>query len=267
MCIGIMLVVCTSCTPAPNLSEVNNLNGNAISVFGHAGMGYTSWLPTNSLASIQQCLDLGADGTEIDIQLTKDGQFVVFHDENLEDATNKTGRVGEMIWKDIQGAEYDGFGHDEEVVLLETLFGKISQPQDYIFTFDCKIFVELTPDYQETFIKELIRIIDTFEMGKYVFIELRHRELLENLKAQKPDYKLFALGDFEWALQLATDLDLFGISVTDKKVTADEVALAHEKGIRVAFYSSNRKANVIEKNPDFIQTDKLKYFLTALSKY
>lgn len=60
-------------------------------VLGHRGMGPTSVLPhitsdvlpENSLAAFAQCIDLGADGIELDVHLTKDGNLAVIHDDEL----------------------------------------------------------------------------------------------------------------------------------------------------------------------------------------
>ncbi len=45
--------------------------------------GAGSW-PENSLAAFKGAVALGADGAELDVQLTKDGEVVVFHDMRLK---------------------------------------------------------------------------------------------------------------------------------------------------------------------------------------
>lgn len=51
-------------------------------------------LPENSLAAIKQALELGADGVEIDVHLTKDGRIAVIHDDNLNKKVYKANRIG-----------------------------------------------------------------------------------------------------------------------------------------------------------------------------
>lgn len=48
-----------------------------ISIFGHRGS--PEEFPENTLASFQRALELGADGVELDIHKTLDGQLVVIH--------------------------------------------------------------------------------------------------------------------------------------------------------------------------------------------
>lgn len=45
----------------------------------------------NTIASMREAIRLGADGFEIDVQPTTDGEFVVFHDWTLDCATNGHG--------------------------------------------------------------------------------------------------------------------------------------------------------------------------------
>ena len=68
--------------------DINNLNGDIL-VIGHGGMGVSHSYPINTFESIMHCINLGTDGTEIDVQMTKDGVLVAFHDKELSNKTNK----------------------------------------------------------------------------------------------------------------------------------------------------------------------------------
>ena len=86
--------------------DINNLNNNKIAVIGHGGMGISHSYPMNSQESILKCLNLGADGTEIDVQMTKDGVLIAFHDSLLNHSTNLSGTVHSKTWAEIEGAIY-----------------------------------------------------------------------------------------------------------------------------------------------------------------
>ena len=49
-------------------------------IIAHRGASYDA--PENTLAAIKLAWQMNTDGVEIDVHLTKDGQVVVFHDEN-----------------------------------------------------------------------------------------------------------------------------------------------------------------------------------------
>lgn len=55
-------------------------------VYGHRGM--MGLYPENTLLSFEKALEAGADGLEIDVHMTKDGEFVVMHDATLNRTTN-----------------------------------------------------------------------------------------------------------------------------------------------------------------------------------
>ena len=48
-----------------------------------AHRGFSSRYPENTMLAFERAIALGADGAEFDVQLTKDGVPVIFHDESL----------------------------------------------------------------------------------------------------------------------------------------------------------------------------------------
>ncbi len=53
-----------------------------------AHRGASSLAPENTLAAASKAWELGADAWELDVQLTKDGELIVMHDDTLERTTN-----------------------------------------------------------------------------------------------------------------------------------------------------------------------------------
>lgn len=69
-------------------------------VFGHRGAcGYA---PMNTLPSFEKVLELGADGTEFDVRLTKDRQMVILHDPTVDDTTNGHGSVCDLTLAEVR---------------------------------------------------------------------------------------------------------------------------------------------------------------------
>jgi glycerophosphoryl diester phosphodiesterase len=64
----------------------------------------------NTLPSIAAAFSLGADVVEIDVRLTKDGEFVLFHDANLECRTNGTGSIMEHTVAELKKLDV-GYGY------------------------------------------------------------------------------------------------------------------------------------------------------------
>lgn len=69
---------------------------------GHRGCACSA--PENSLDAMQEGLRRGADYLEIDVQLTRDGIPVIYHDTRLEARTALTGYVHEHSLAQLRGA-------------------------------------------------------------------------------------------------------------------------------------------------------------------
>src|SRR5215831_20128983 len=73
---------------------------------GHRGAcGYA---PENTLASIEQAIELRCAFTEVDIQRTSDGELVLLHDERVDRTTNGRGRVSDITLPDIRMLDAGG---------------------------------------------------------------------------------------------------------------------------------------------------------------
>lgn len=55
-----------------------------------AHRGWSGLYPENTLLAFQKAIELGVDGFEMDVQLSRDGEVVVFHDETLDRVTGIT---------------------------------------------------------------------------------------------------------------------------------------------------------------------------------
>lgn len=58
--------------------------------------------PENSAQAIRSAIALGAEIVEVDVQRTKDGRFVLLHDETLDRTTDGTGRVGDYTLAELK---------------------------------------------------------------------------------------------------------------------------------------------------------------------
>ncbi|MFD1379503.1 glycerophosphodiester phosphodiesterase [Fodinicurvata halophila] len=62
----------------------------------------------NTLAAFKQAADLGYRYIETDVQATRDGVAVVFHDESLERLTNAQGFVSNYSWAELNHVRTKG---------------------------------------------------------------------------------------------------------------------------------------------------------------
>ena len=73
----------------------------------YAHRGASAYAPENTLLSFQKAVDMNADGVELDIQLTKDGEIVVIHDEWLDRTSNGTGWVKDYTLEELKELEFN----------------------------------------------------------------------------------------------------------------------------------------------------------------
>lgn len=72
-------------------------------IFAHRGA--RSVAPENTLPAFRKALEMGVDGIELDVQLSRDGQLVVIHDFTLERTTNGRGRVRDYTAEELAQLE------------------------------------------------------------------------------------------------------------------------------------------------------------------
>ena len=81
-------------------SRLADPDGKTVLVVAHRG----DWryAPENSLAAIENAIEMGCDVVEIDIQKTKDGHLILMHDNTLNRTTTGSGKVSDRTLEEIR---------------------------------------------------------------------------------------------------------------------------------------------------------------------
>lgn len=265
----ILFIVCST----SNLNfDIRNLNGNEITVLGHRGMSTNYKYPGNTYESISKALKIGANGVEMDVQVTKDSILVIYHNKDLNSLTDCHGRVNELNWSELKDCIYTtNDGSRYSVITVDDLFKRIPEVQSYYFSFDLKLNYgdQDTSAYLMKFVYAVKRVIEDHNMHNKVMIETGNQELHRKLNANSVQVLQFITGfDIVNGIRVAKELDLYGIGI-GSSISRKDVELAHKNGLRVMTWNPKSKwANMkaIRKNPDFIQTAKLEHMLHVLGK-
>ncbi len=69
-------------------------------VFGHRG--FSGKYPENTMLAFSKAVETGCYGIELDVQLTKNNQIVIIHDEKVDRTTNGTGFVKDYNLEELQ---------------------------------------------------------------------------------------------------------------------------------------------------------------------
>lgn len=73
----------------------------------YAHRGASGYAPENTLRAFAVAADMGADGVELDVQRTRDGVLVVFHDETVDRVTHGHGRIADMTLAELRQLRVD----------------------------------------------------------------------------------------------------------------------------------------------------------------
>jgi glycerophosphoryl diester phosphodiesterase len=84
-----------------------------------AHRGASAYAPENTLAAFERAAELGADGIELDVQLSKDGRLVIIHDFDTARTTNGQGKVSDLTLAELQS--FDA-GEGQKIPTLDELF-------------------------------------------------------------------------------------------------------------------------------------------------
>lgn len=72
-------------------------------IYGHRGA--SGYAPENTLESFRLSMEMGADGFELDVHMSLDGELVVIHDESVDRTTNGTGLVRNLTLAQLKGLD------------------------------------------------------------------------------------------------------------------------------------------------------------------
>lgn len=111
-----------------------------------AHRGDQSAAPENSLAAFRRALAAGADGVELDVRLTLDGQLVVFHDRYLDRTSNGRGPVNQHTLAEVRsldvGAWFSPEFRGERAPTLDEVFETL--PRDFLVNVEIKVIFKGT---------------------------------------------------------------------------------------------------------------------------
>lgn len=81
-----------------------------------AHRGASAYEPENTLRAFRRAMELGADMSELDVQLSKDGTLVVMHNSSVDETTNGHGLVRDLTLTALQQLDA---GQGERVPTLQ----------------------------------------------------------------------------------------------------------------------------------------------------
>ena len=142
------------------LSNLHNAKSNYVFVIAHRG----DWrgAPENSLQAIENAIRMGVDMVEIDIQRTKDGNFILMHDKTLNRTSTGKGAVADYTTDELKAFKLKSGHNIKSRRSIPTLEEALNL---------CKDRILINIDKGGTYIKEILPIIRKCKMEKQVIIK------------------------------------------------------------------------------------------------
>lgn len=136
-------------------------------IFAHRGSAGTH--PENTMLAFKEAARVGADGIEMDVQLSKDGEVVIIHDEKLDRTTGASGFVKDRTLKELQtlnaAFSFKGKVAKERIPTLEEVL--IWLYNNHLF---CNIELKNTSFMYPGLEEKVIRLIRAYGMEERIVI-------------------------------------------------------------------------------------------------
>lgn len=163
------------------------------SIIAHRGGSQN--FPENTLLAFEKSLEMGCDGIELDVQVTKDGIVVVYHPDDLKQRTNGSGPISAYKWEEISSLNAGYNFNDESGCSFRNLNLKIPKLEEVLSKFpDILIIVDMKSLPAENLVNALVDAISERESSRIIFYST-NSEHVDLLLALKPHWKTFEKRD------------------------------------------------------------------------
>ncbi len=202
---------------------------------GHRGA--CGHAPENTLASIRKALELGVHGFEFDIQLSKDGEPVVIHDDTLERTTNGSGKVSDHTLEALQKLDAGG---GEPIPSLRDVLELVDKR--------CRLFIELkAPDAAAPVAEMLSHYVENvgWTWEQLYVVSFDHLQIAA-MRAMLPEIRTGALlvGIPVSLAAIATEAGAWAINPCIHHISQALVDDAHHRGLKVLTWTANKPEHI-----------------------
>lgn len=210
-----------------------------------AHRGASAEAPENTMTAYRLAQEEKADGIELDVQLSHDGELVVIHDETLDRTTNGHGYVAEYSLKELRALRADKTCPLEEGEHIPTLHEVLAFVKDT----DMRVNIELKNSIipYQGMEEKVLRVVDAAGMqDRVIYSSFNHGSMVK-LHEINSDAKVAILYSDGWlnVPKYAKKLDMYAIhpSITNVRGT-DLIEKAHDKGLKVNIWTVNDEKDI-----------------------
>lgn len=215
--------------------------------FAHRGL--SSQYPENTMIAFEKALEVGADGIELDVQLTKDKEVVIFHDDTLERLTNGTGTLTNFTLAELQQLSIDSQKSEEvsgqQIPTLREYLKWVSHTE-LLTNIELK-----TASGEPTGLEQkVLELIELFNVKEQIIISSFHVENMTRVKQLDSEIQtgLLVIDCDEETVQKAVELEMDYLHPLASRL--DETVIEHisKLGLKMNAWTINEVSDLQKAN-------------------
>jgi len=208
-----------------------------------AHRGFSKVAPENTLYAFQSAIDSGADYIELDVQLTKDNQLVVFHDEKLDRTTDGTGILSNYTYAELQklsaGSWFSDTGEfdDAKICLLSDVLELVGK--------DIMLNIEIKNhgDYKTT-VDKTVELIEEYDIVDSCYVTSFSYSAIKRVKKINPKIKTGIIANVATTTSLTQLKYIDALSMNYIFVNQTVVNSAHQNGKRIFVWTVDNASSI-----------------------
>ena len=154
----------------------------------YAHRGYSEKYPENTMLAFRKAAEVGAEGIEIDVHLTKDGELVVMHDENTVRTTSTNALIKDLTLAEFKaldaGHVKNGEFEFEAPPTLREVFELLAETG-----MECNIEIKSGVYEYPGIERKVLNLIDEFGLRDKIVISSFNHYTVCRFKELAPDVK------------------------------------------------------------------------------
>ena len=106
----------------------------------YAHRGASEYYPENTMSSFKAGVEMGANGIETDVQISKDGVLMIFHDDTMKEKTGFDGTIADYTYDELCRARVKNkrYGREDSLVTFEAFLQRFA-PLDLTLAIELKV--------------------------------------------------------------------------------------------------------------------------------
>ena len=203
-----------------------------------AHRGLSGIAPQNSIPAVEKAIEYGYDGCEFDIHTTKDGKWVVIHNDTVDDMTDGEGNVADFTFDEIRRLKLDKGNGIENYENLQV--PSLEEVLEIIAASDIMPVIEIK-NCDVKYLPTLKSMLEKYKLSEKAEIISFNREYLEQYRRLDKDAQMMLLtgliteDDVSWCLENKVDtVNFYYLSFAK---CAKAFFLAKQKGLRICAWT------------------------------